>query len=311
LALVLLISSFNTVGPDTDAVCSMIAYSWIKEQVDREKWVPLLYGGINSETAFVLDDLGLMVPEAPESLPSTCRIALVDTHHPNQLHSSIMLDNVVQVFDHHPAGDPEAFPNAAICNEKVGSAATLLAEWMQKADLSPPRAVAGCLGCAIVSNTLNFAAPSTHPRDQEAFSWVSRFVTWREGFFQDMFAARSSVCGMSTSSILRSDYKRFTFGPVTVGICQFETTGLVDFLSREDLQSVLQEIKRTDQLSCVLLNAVDIIGSRSVLVVADQESRDLTSRALGTGFQGAFARFDRILLRKSDIVPMFQACFEV
>ena len=49
-------------NPDTDSICSAIAYANLKRQVTGEKYVAKRAGDINGETAFVLDRFGVDVP---------------------------------------------------------------------------------------------------------------------------------------------------------------------------------------------------------------------------------------------------------
>lgn len=50
-------------NPDTDSICSAIAYAYLKEKVTGKKHVPRCCGEINAETAYVLDRFGVPVPD--------------------------------------------------------------------------------------------------------------------------------------------------------------------------------------------------------------------------------------------------------
>ena len=49
-------------NPDTDSICSAIAYANLKRQVTGEKYVAKRAGDLNGETAFILDRFGVEVP---------------------------------------------------------------------------------------------------------------------------------------------------------------------------------------------------------------------------------------------------------
>lgn len=55
-------------NPDTDSICSAIAYANLKNQIDSNQYVPKRAGNINSETAFVLDYFKMPVPELVEDV---------------------------------------------------------------------------------------------------------------------------------------------------------------------------------------------------------------------------------------------------
>ena len=48
--------------PDTDSICSAIAYANLRKKVTGKNYVPARAGEINSETAFVLDRFHTEVP---------------------------------------------------------------------------------------------------------------------------------------------------------------------------------------------------------------------------------------------------------
>lgn len=50
-------------NPDTDSVCSAIAYAWLKNQLDLGRYEPLRAGRLNGETKYVLRRFGLEKPE--------------------------------------------------------------------------------------------------------------------------------------------------------------------------------------------------------------------------------------------------------
>ena len=58
--------------PDTDSVCSAIAYAYFKSQTDREHlFTPVRAGKLNHETAFVLERFDVPVPAEIDSLVAT------------------------------------------------------------------------------------------------------------------------------------------------------------------------------------------------------------------------------------------------
>jgi len=51
------------VNPDTDTVCSPIAYSWFLNEKLNLQTTPKIAGGLNKETEFVLQKFGINKPE--------------------------------------------------------------------------------------------------------------------------------------------------------------------------------------------------------------------------------------------------------
>ncbi len=55
-------------NPDTDSICSAIAYANLKNQTDSKTYIPKRAGNINSETAFVLEYFNITTPELIEDV---------------------------------------------------------------------------------------------------------------------------------------------------------------------------------------------------------------------------------------------------
>ncbi len=55
-------------NPDTDSICSAIAYAWLKEQMTGKKHVPCCAGEINAETTYVLERFGVEKPRYIEDV---------------------------------------------------------------------------------------------------------------------------------------------------------------------------------------------------------------------------------------------------
>lgn len=58
-------------NPDTDSICSAIAYAYLKKQVTGEEYVARRAGLINEETAYVLNRFGVDAPPLLQNV--SCR----------------------------------------------------------------------------------------------------------------------------------------------------------------------------------------------------------------------------------------------
>lgn len=298
------------VNPDTDGVCSAIAYAEYLTKRSGSLVQPIVFGLLDAETEFVLKHTRTKTPSDVSEFQPTDRICLVDTHQVRQLPPNLPLDAVTEILDHHPVGDPEAFPNATITNEPIGSVATLVAEKHQKAGIIPDPRISSLLYSAIVSNTLNFQAPTTTDRDVASAEWALQLADLPSTYVDLMFAARSDLGARTTLEILESDYKEFDFAEVRFGMTQLETMDLDSFLCRKDLVTCLDTLAKENELDHILFNGVDIGKRVSVLVASKEETREMLNAAIGAEFVGSMAHFDRVLLRKSDLIPQCKAYFE-
>jgi manganese-dependent inorganic pyrophosphatase len=301
---------FAYVNPDTDGVCSSIGYANFIHSTLGDNYLPIYFGNLNSETIFVLDYFNIELPLKISKIDPNKLIIIVDTHQRNQLPLTIPYEKVIEIIDHHPTGDENTFPNARIQNEEVGAVGTLIAEKMKRASFNPDRSIAGLIAAAIISNTLNFSAPSTSDRDKQAFTWLQKYVRIDDSFINSMIETRSLVSKMSTSEAILSDYKEFNFGNLKIGISQLETTNLTDFISRPDLSDCLMNLKGSLNLDHFFLNGIDVLQHFSIIVANDPKTKLILTKAIDAKFNNDIAKFSHILLRKKDLIPPLKSLFE-
>jgi manganese-dependent inorganic pyrophosphatase len=269
----------------------------------------VLFGDLNTETTLILRELGLTRPESG-SLADADEIVLVDTHHVRQLPGGFPLDRVVEIVDHHPYGDVAAFPNARIHNEEVGAAATLIAERLRPACPPLPAALAALLACGIVSNTLDFRAPSTHQRDRAAYAALARVArpsVELVALAAKMSVARGALLAGDTSVIIGGDCKQFATPAGDVLISQVEAPGAAGLLDRADLLNALRAAAAQRGADAALLNLVDLDLGVSVLVTTSPALWDALSRIPSTKASPHVTWAGEMLLRKTHLVPALLA----
>ena len=287
-------------NPDLDGVACAIALA----ELSDAPWAAHILGTIDEETRVVLDGLGLSVPSQAPEWTSVERIWLVDTHHPNQLPADLPFGRVVRITDHHPSGAPDRFPCAAIENEPVGAAATLVAERVAEQPDRISGTMAGLLQAAILSNTLDFKAPATSPRDHAMFALLERIAPLPGHIVEAMALARRSKLAMDTQAIVDGDVKLFDTSLGRIAVSQVETGGALDLLEREDLLASLAVLEMSRQADSAVLNLVDLDRQESALLSTSPATINRLAAALGLPADRlGIIRARRLLQRKSDIIP--------
>ena len=295
-------------NPDLDGVASMIALADYLATTLKVAVSPIVFGVLDLETIYVLDLLGIGHPRIVSECPHTDTVYLVDTHHLRQIKGTVAPESVVQIYDHHPSGDPDAFPYARIVNEQVGAVATIIAELFRSGSVPVEGKICALLYAGIVSNTLNFTAPTTTGRDLEITQWLYNQSMIPESLAAEMFAARSNYSGKTTDELLARDYKEFGFSGISVGISQIEGVNVKDILFRPELGEEIARLRSKEGANHCFLSLVDISEKKTYLVSDQQETRQILSEAIGATFSNQFAEIGRILLRKSDLIPLLEAC---
>ena len=297
-------------NPDLDGVASSVALASLLTFTERLHCTPLVFGGYDDETKFISKLTQLALPQVIQECPSDGFVYLVDTHHVAQLKGKVPLHRVIGIYDHHPGGDIHAFPNARIVNEPIGAVATLIAERYQEAGLKPLPPVALLLHAAIISNTINFAAPTTTQRDHDAAQWLSKYVEVPHDLAQRMFEARSQCIDHTTSEIVTAHAKTFDCASVKIAISQVEGVGLASLLTRDDLVGAVRSLKASERVRHAFLSIVDQANQTTTLYAPDEDTQEMLQTAVGVVFNGAISIVNRILLRKSDLVPPLIAYFK-
>jgi manganese-dependent inorganic pyrophosphatase len=290
-------------NPDLDGVASAIGRAHYLSAVEGVHARAVVVGELDAETTFALTELKLGTPERVDQCAVGEAVHLVDTHHLSQVHGHVDPASVMSAIDHHPAGTPEAFPQASIINEPVGAVATLVAEMLRSKNIPLEPAIWQLLHAAILSNTLNFAAPTTTQRDRDMAAWLEAKEPLPPGFSGQLLASRAAWITKSTDELLADDYKEWNIGGKVVGISQLEIPSANLLLARTDLSECLRSFVRSRAADHVFLSVVDIDEAQTWLVAPAEATQRLIMTALGANFTGDRAVVDRILLRKSDLVP--------
>lgn len=298
------------INPDTDGICSGIAYAnYIKHK--GKNYLPVYFGELDKETEFVLKKLEVSSPQKVSTVNEYDEIVIVDTHHVAQLSKEIPLDKVVEIIDHHPDGNPESFPNAKIQNDKIGAACTIIAERMKKENIIPDAKISGLISLAIISNTLNFTAPSTSQRDRDALEWLSGFCEITNELIREMFEARSNVSSVPSRELIKGNLKEFNWGDYKVGISQVEMTDINVIVERPDFLNSLLNVKQSLRLNYIFFTGVNILRRSSTIFCPNQETLNIINKGMGFDSSKTTFEVDRILLRKTDFIPKLKHFFEV
>jgi putative manganese-dependent inorganic pyrophosphatase len=275
-------------NPDTDGVACIIAVARYYD------FLPVIHGHMNSETRYVLEKVGLELPNAFDKIENVEKIILVDTHHLAQIGTDFPTDKVVKIIDHHSGGDDMAFINAEIDNREIGSAASIVGEmFLHRKHIEEN--ICKLLQYAIVSNTLDFSAPSTTRFDKDVFLKLNSMYPVSDSELRKMLYQRKSA-GVA------DDTKYFKFRDGRIAIVQIEEFGLN--VSVNEVKHALDILDKRDELLFSVFNGVDFGKQESIVIfssrLSDMEATNIFSFKVREGVH----RANKILLRKTDFVPM-------
>ncbi len=299
----ILVTSY--MSPDLDGFACAYAYTeFLNKQNQRA--ILGISGEPHEEAKFLLKQYN--IPFVPQSFNPAdfARIILVDASDLQGIDPRINPDQVIEVIDHRKVNEMEAFKNAKVQVEMVGSAATLIAEKFIGGKVVMSRDAAVLLYGAIVSNTLNFKANITTDRDRNVAAWLAAFIHPPADFVMAMFAAKSNVTKENLSEAIDHDFASFDLSK-RVGVGQLEMIGAEEFVAqlKPDILGKLEFLKQTENFDLIFLSVVDLEKGQNIFITADQSSQELLTSIFGFQFTDNAAIRPGLILRK-EIMPLIK-----
>lgn len=296
-------------SPDTDSVCSAIAYAHLKNCLGHPTVRPARAGEIDAETAFVLSYFDVPVPELLTNAAGL-NLILVDHNEVGQALPNIERANILEIWEHHRIGDLRLPKPIVFHCEPVGATATLVGEQYFARGVTPTRAMAGVMVAAILSDTVLFRSPTTSEKDHVVAARLQPLAGVELGAFGQQLRQikTAAIEGKSAVRIVRDDFKEFQFGGHRVGIAQVEVLRPDAFAGRtQDILREMQAVREAQGLAQVILMITDVEAEASDLwVVGDRV--DLFERAFGPA-ENSVVHLPGCMSRKKQIVPRLEAVF--
>jgi len=147
---------FGHKNPDTDTICSAIAYADLKSKLGQEVEAVRL-GEVNGETQFALDQFKVEAPRMIKTAANEVnKVILVDHNERQQSVSDIEDVTVVEVIDHHRIANFETSQPLYFRAEPVGCTATILNKMYKEngIEISAPE---GTPAAAVHPGTVDYA----------------------------------------------------------------------------------------------------------------------------------------------------------
>jgi manganese-dependent inorganic pyrophosphatase len=288
-------------SPDTDTVCSAIAYARIKG------YTPATPGPINEETAFVLNKFGVPVPQELGSAEGK-KLVLVDHNEATQSPDDVAKAEVIEIIDHHKMNFSNPNP-IAILIEPVGSTATIIAK-KYKDVVAKDKALAGILLGALLSDTVVFKSPTTTQEDRDVAAVLAKIAGIDDmlKFGIDVKKAKANIADKSIKDVIFADYKNFDFAGKKVGIGQTEVVDLTDVYNRaSEVMNFLNDLKAKEGYEMVIFVATDIIKEGSELYFAGDKAK--IEKAFNTKVEGNSVYIPGLMSRKKQVVPVVEKVF--
>lgn len=224
---------------------------------------------------------------------------IVDISDPNYTDNIVLLDRIVEVYDHHTGFEEfwqkKIGPKAKI--QFIGAAATLIyCEWLQHnmlSRMSPD--IAKLLLAGILDNTLNLLSSNTTELDHQAKDVLCKIANVREDWYQQYFSEVQVEIEYDLKASLLKDIKRIRQNdklPTTIGQLAIWDTSKIR-KKMYDIVSCFNDIAAN-----WLVNIIDISRGCSYLVCNDDFYIQRISDLFDINFVNHVARMPKMILRK-------------
>ena len=232
------------------------------------------------------------------------KVIMVDHNERSQSVTGIEQANIIEIIDHHRLADIQTDTPLYTRFEPVGCTCTIIYKLYKENTVEIPKAMAGVMLSAILSDTLNFSSPTCTFADKGAAEELGIIagVDIAE-YAKELFKAGTNLDKMSIEQMLGVDRKRFSFGSITAYISQINAMEFDTLMHREaEIVAELEKFYQTNECHLAILMITDIIRNGSELFVIGK-SKEIVDRAFSMTSSENHIYLPGVVSRKSQIIP--------
>ena len=301
---------FGHKNPDTDSICSALAYADLKTKIGVDVEAVRL-GSVSGETQFALDAFAMSAPRLVESVATEAsQVILVDHNERQQSASDIDKVTIAEVIDHHRIANFETVGPLYYRAEPVGCTSTIVLKMFKESGVAVSPQIGGLMLSAIISDTLLLKSPTCTPEDVAAAHELAAIAgVDLHAYGLTLLKAGASLLDRSIPQILSTDSKEFSMGSAKVEIAQVTAVDVDDVLARQDeVEAVLRDIIAAKGLDLFLFVVTDILNNDSVAVAMGPRASAVET-AYGVTLENNRALLAGVVSRKLQIVPVLTETF--
>lgn len=301
---------FGHKNPDTDSICSALAYADLKTKLGQNV-EPVRLGEVNGETQYALNQFNVEAPRLVETVANEAKsVILVDHNERQQSAADIDQVRVAEVIDHHRIANFETSGPLYYRAEPVGCTATILKKMYKENGISIDKPIAGLMLSAIISDSLLFKSPTCTEEDVAAARELAEIAGVNaESYGLEMLKAGADLSDKTISQLISLDSKEFQMGGSKVEIAQVNAVDTNDVLARQpELEAALSNIISEKGLDLFLFVVTDILNNDSIALALGQKATAV-EQAYNVKLVDNKAVLKGVVSRKSQIVPVLTDIF--
>lgn len=296
---------FGHKNPDTDSICSSIVKAFIESQRDGKNYKAVRLGNINKETQYVLDYLGIEVPELIEKVEEGQEVILVDHNEFNQSVDGIENAKIVEVIDHHRIANFETSEPLFYTARPYGCTSTILLEEFKKTGITIDKKQVILMASSIISDTLLLKSPTTTEYDIKALEELKNIANINiEQYGLEMLKAGTNLDDLSEEQLINMDAKNLDKDGTKFVIAQVNTVSIDDVLKRQEkLENVINEEIKNKGLDLFVFAITDILNSNSEIIALGNRV-DAVEKAFDKQLENNRMFLKGVVSRKKQLLPL-------
>lgn len=199
-------------NPDSDTICSSIAYANFLHQMGYEAY-PIATGKLNAETSYALNRFGIQEPET-RTEAKELQYVVVDHSIYSQSIDGMDKANILGIIDHHGIGDMTTAAPAMYLAFPIGSTCTIVYREYKLYGIEISKQMAGVMLTGILSDTIGLKSAITTKFDEEAVVELSKLAEIKDylEYTKDILDAGNVYDSMTIEEIFNSDIKTYDVG---------------------------------------------------------------------------------------------------
>jgi manganese-dependent inorganic pyrophosphatase len=295
------------IHPDTDSVCSAIAYAHFLREKHKHNVVPARAGELNSETKFVLKRWGMKAPILLKDATNK-NIIILDHNEIDQSVKNIREANILEIIDHHRIGDVETIHPIPFENEPRGAVAAIIADRYSWFRIPVSRKMAAMMLSAIISDTLLLKSPTTIRKDRSLARKLAKIAKVNlKKYGKEMLEAGCDTMKHSANKIILTDFKTYRNGTRKIGIGQAPVINFKKIMERKE--EILRELIRLQKRNHVamFLMVTDIVAGNTHLFFAGnvEKVKKIFNKKVEKipGLEGGIVYLRKVVSRKKQVQP--------
>ena len=289
-------------NPDTDTICSALAYANLKNILGIEAKAVRL-GELNEETKFVLNYFGVEAPELIKTVAGN-EVILVDHNERTQTADGFEEAKVLELVDHHRISNFNVDEPLLVRMAPVGCTATIILNLYKENNLVPAKKIAGLMLSAIISDTLLFKSPTCTELDVEAGKELAKLAEVNlEEYGLEMLKAGTALGNKTEAELLNMDMKIFEIDGQKIGVGQVNTANEAEVLERKEaLLKEIDAIIAKEGLKFFMFVITNILTNDSISLISG-DADVIIEKAFGVKIENKEAILKGVVSRKKQIIP--------